>query len=164
MTFILFISFVIMLRLAELVVAKSNEKWLLQNGAIEHGRSHYPVMVTLHVCFLLSLIVEYYCSARQHEFNLFFLLAFGLCIGLKTWVIATLGKYWNTRIYRIPNVSLVSEGPYKIIKHPNYVIVVAEIAIIPLVFQLYYTAVLFSLLNAAMLYVRIGVENKALDG
>ena len=162
MAFILFISFVILLRLLELAVAKSNEKWLLQNGAVEYGKSHYPFIVALHVLFLLSVIVEYYLIPG-HVFQPGLFVLFLVLVSLKIWVIATLGRYWNTKIYRIAHVTLVSKGPYKLIKHPNYVIVVAEIIVIPLVFHLYITAIVFTLLNAAMLYVRIGVENKALS-
>ena len=161
MSFLYFISFVILLRLLELAVARRNEKWLLQNGAVEYGKGHYPVMVALHTLFLVALIAEY-CCRQNAAFSLPFFVTFLVLISLKVWVIATLGRYWNTKIYRIAHVSLVSRGPYRFVKHPNYIIVVAEIAIIPLVFHLYISAIVFSLLNAAMLYVRIGVENKAL--
>ena len=81
---------------------------------------------------------------------------------MKTWVILSLGKFWNTKIYRIPEMPLIKTGPYKYIKHPNYLVVTAELAVAPLAFHLYYTAVTFALLNAIMLTVRIKEENKAL--
>ena len=162
MVFIAFILFVICQRLLELIVASRNEKWLLQQGAIEYGKKHYPLIVALHSLFIISMILDYN-SRDSAQFSPVFFVIFIVLITLKVWVISSLGKYWNTKIYRISNVSLVSRGPYKFIKHPNYVIVVAEIAIIPLVFHLYFTAIVFSLLNAAMLYVRISVENRALS-
>lgn len=164
MPFILFISFVVFQRLLELVVARGNEKWARAQGAVEYGKEHYPVIVLLHTSFLIAMIAEYYLSPVTYLFNPTFLFVFLGLICLKIWVIASLGKYWNTKILRIPNVQLVNKGPYKYVKHPNYLIVIAEIAIIPLVFHLYYTAMVFSLLNAAMLFVRIRVENRALKG
>lgn len=164
MPFIYFISFVIFQRLLELVVARRNEKWVRAQGAIEYGKEHYPFIVALHTAFLISMIAEYYLAPVTMLFNPYYLITFLVLICLKIWVIGTLGKYWNTKILRIPGVQLVSKGPYKFVKHPNYIIVIAEIAIIPLVFHLYYTVMLFSLLNAAMLFVRIRVENRALAG
>ncbi len=161
MTFILFIAFIIFLRIGELLISKSNEKWLLQNNAVEYGKSHYPFIVALHVLFIASLIVEYY-TRQPLAGNLCFLLLFFTLLAFKIWVIMSLGKFWNTKIYHISNIPLIKKGPYKYLKHPNYIIVITEIAIIPLVFQLYYTAILFSILNAIMLFVRIKEENKAL--
>jgi len=159
MYFWIFLAFLITQRLSELYIARQNEKWLLQQGAIQYGQSHYPFMVGMHTLFIVSLIVEY--SVRHNTpFNYYFLLAFILVLSFKFWALSSLGKYWNTKIYRVPGVYPVKKGPYKIFKHPNYMEVVLEIAIIPLVFNLYYTAVIFSVLNAAMLYVRISVENK----
>ena len=161
MAFILFIIFVVAQRLLELVVARKNEQWLLKNGAVEYGKRHYPLIVTLHTLFIISMIMNYNASDAAPFDPLFFGIFVALLL-LKIWVIASLGHYWNTKIYRIRNADLVSKGPYKFVKHPNYIIVVAEIAVIPLVFHLYYTAIVFTLLNAAMLYVRISVENRIL--
>lgn len=162
MPFILFISFIILLRIGELLLSKRNEKWLLQNHAVEYGKSHYPFIVALHVFFIGSLIIEYY-SQQPKSCNLFFLLLYLIMLAFKVWVIMSLGKFWNTKIYHIPNLPLVRKGPYKFIKHPNYLIVIAEIAIIPLTFHLYYTAIIFTILNAIMLSVRIKEENKVLE-
>ena len=118
-------------------------------------------MVAMHVCFLISLIVEYYFQS-EHSYSIIQIVFYILLTVFKTWVLLSLGKYWNTKIYRIASVSLVNKGPYKFIKHPNYIIVIIEIAVIPLAFHLYYTAVIFSILNAIMLYIRIREENKAL--
>ena len=162
MTFILFISFIIFVRIEELLLSRSNEKWLLQNGAVEYGNKHYPFILALHVLFIFSLIFEY-LLLQPPSFSIFMLFLYFLLMSFKTWIIASLGKYWNTRIYRIPNSPLVKKGPYVYIKHPNYLIVIAEIAVIPLVFHLYYTAIVFSILNSMMLFIRIREENKALQ-
>ena len=162
MAFILFISFVILLRIGELVLSKSNEKWLLRNGAVEYGQKHYPFIVALHVLFIISVIFEY---SRQPNptYSLFFIIFYFVLLAFKAWVILSLGKFWNTRIYHVPNIPLIKKGPYRYFKHPNYLIVIAEIAVIPLIFNLYYTAITFSLLNAIMLFTRIKEENIALQ-
>ena len=162
MIFSLFIALVILLRTGELLLSKKNEKWLLQNGAIEYGSKHYPLMVTLHVCFIISLIFEY-ATQQTASYSLFFIVFYFLLIAFKTWIILSLGKYWNTKIYRIRGFPLIKKGPYKYLRHPNYLVVVVEIAVIPLAFNLYYTAVIFTLLNSVMLFVRIKEENKALQ-
>lgn len=151
--------FLILQRLSELYIANRNEKWLLQQGAVQYGQGHYPFMVAMHTAFLISLIVEYYLS-KEVAFNYWFFMGFVLVLCFKFWALSSLGKYWNTKIYRVPGTGPIKKGPYKLFKHPNYMEVVCEIAIIPLVFNLYYTAIVFSLLNAVMLTVRINVENK----
>ncbi|MCW3124193.1 MAG: isoprenylcysteine carboxyl methyltransferase [Flavipsychrobacter sp.] len=162
MTFIIFVSFIIALRIGELFLSNSNERWLLQNGAVEYGRKHYPFIVALHVLFLISLIVEYY-GQSAHLCNNGLLAFYFLLLAFKAWVILSLGKFWNTKIYHIADLPLVKKGPYKYFKHPNYLVVIAEIAIIPLIFHLYFTAIIFSILNLVMLSVRIKEENKALQ-
>jgi methyltransferase len=159
MYFIIFIAFLVFQRFTELYISRRNEKWLLSQGAIEYGREHYPYIVALHTLFIASLIAEYYLSGGP-PMSCIFLLLFVLLLTFKYWVLSSLGLYWNTKIYRIPGKVAIRKGPYKLFKHPNYVDVVLEIAIIPLVFQLYYTAVIFSVLNAIVLSVRIKVENK----
>ena len=154
-------SALIILRLAELGIAKKNEKWLLENGAKEYGASHYPFIVMLHVLFIAALILEYYYRSTG-VFHLGLLIFYIACIAIKAWVILSLGNYWNTKIFRIPGTQLVKKGLYKYLRHPNYLIVILEIAIIPLTFELYYTAVIFSILNGLMLAVRIRVENAVL--
>jgi methyltransferase len=161
MVFFVFISYVILLRIGELLLSKRNEKWLLQNGAVEYGKKHYPFIVSLHLLFLISLIIEY-STQQTASFSLVFIILYFLILVFKAWVVLSLGKFWNTKIYHIPNLPLVKEGPYRYIKHPNYMIVVAEIAIIPLAFHLYFTAIIFTILNAMMLFVRIKEENRAL--
>jgi len=161
MAFILFISFIILLRIGELILSRRNEKWLLQHGAIEYGQKHYPYIVALHVLFIVSLLVEYLTTSTAH-FSLFFLVLYLLLLAFKASVITSLGKFWNTKIYHISGLPLIKKGVYNYIKHPNYLIVIAEIAVIPLVFHLYYTAIVFTALNAIILSVRIKEENKVL--
>lgn len=159
MYFIIFILFVIAQRLSELYIARGNEKWLRSQGAVEYGKEHYPFIVALHTLFIISMIIEYMvCGSTPIYFV--FLILFALLLLFKFWALSSLGKYWNTKIFRVPGAGPVKKGPYKLFKHPNYFIVVCEIAIIPLVFHLYYTAIIFSVLNAIMLTVRIRVENK----
>jgi methyltransferase len=158
MYFILFICFVIAQRLLELVVAKRNEAWARSQGAEEFGKAHYPFIVALHTAFIISMIAEYFYLGG--EFSLLMLIIFLLLISLKIWTIGSLGKYWNTKILRIPNSIFIKKGPYKLFKHPNYFIVICEIIVIPLVFHLYATAIVFTLLNAVMLTVRIREEER----
>jgi methyltransferase len=161
MTFIFFISFLIVQRLSELYVSSKNEKWLLRNGAIEYGKEHYPYIVLLHTLFIISLIAEYIWRDDAGA-NYFFIVLFFVLIIIKVVVISTLGHYWNTKIYKVPGTRPIATGIYKYIKHPNYIIVICEIAIIPLAFHLYYTAVAFTIFNAIMLTVRIKKENEVL--
>ena len=159
MYFIIFILFVIVQRLSELYIARGNEKWLRSQGAVEYGKEHYPFIVALHTLFIISIIVEYMLSGNT-PIDFAFLILFALLLLFKFWALSSLGKYWNTKIFRVPGAGPVKKGPYKLFKHPNYFIVICEIAIIPMVFHLYYTAIIFTVLNAIMLTVRIRVENK----
>jgi methyltransferase len=159
--FILFISFVILLRIVELIIARSNEKWMRRNGAVEYGQAHYPFIVLLHSLFFVSLIVEYNVKESSTFFPLLAAI-YLILIALKFWVITSLGKFWNTKILRIPSAILINKGPYRFVKHPNYIIVVFELLVIPLTFQLYYTTAIFTFLNAIMLFVRIREENRVL--
>ena len=162
MIFPLFISFVVLLRIGELIISKRNEKWLLKKGAVEYGSKHYPFIVALHVLIFLSLIFEY-TAQQDHSFSLPLIIFYFLLLTFKIWIIASLGKFWNTRIYHIPNMPLIKRGPYKYLKHPNYAVVIAEIAVIPMIFHLYITAIVFTLLNLIVLFVRIKEENKVLQ-
>src|ERR1700750_1016031 len=159
MAFIIFISFFILQRLSELVIERGNEKWLLALGAVQYGQQHYPFMIALHTLLIASVIGEYVLRG-QPDISWPFLVSYFFVLAFKFWALSSLGKYWNTKIYRIPGVYPVKKGPYKIIKHPNYGEVSCEIVIIPMVFHLYYTAIIFTVLNAIMLSVRISVENK----
>ena len=147
-------------RLAELVIARRNTRRLLARGAFEIGRSHYPVMVALHASWLIAL----WAMVGARPVNLPLLGVFVVLQLLRIWVLATLGGRWTTRIIVLPGAPLVTGGPFRFLRHPNYTVVVAEIAVLPLVFGLVGLAVVFSLLNAAMLWVRIGSEGRVLYG
>lgn len=151
-------AFVTLQRLAELVIAARNTKALKAQGAVEIGASHYPVMVALHASWLIVL----WLTVGGRPVNLPLLGVFALLQAGRIWVLATLGRRWTTRIIVLPGAPLVTRGPFRFVKHPNYCIVVAEIAVLPLVFGLGWVAALFTLLNAAMLWVRIGTEHRAL--
>lgn len=161
MVFAAFVLFLLLLRLGELLLARRNERWLLQHGAVEYGREHYRWIVTLHALFFVSLITEYVCTSTGC-YSVPLMILYFLLLGFKAWAIFSLGRFWNTRIYRISGYPLVRKGPYRFLKHPNYIAVIGEIALIPLIFHLYVTAVLFTLLNALMLSVRIREENRVL--
>jgi methyltransferase len=163
--FIILLFYVFAQRMAELLISKKNEKWMFCNGAVEYGRVHYKYIIMLHTSFFLSLITEYILVRDNNsftEFNYSMLLLFSVLQALRYYTMRSLGKYWNVKILRIPGTPLVKTGIYKYLKHPNYLIVAAEILIIPLIFGCYFTAFLFSILNLFMLSVRIKAENLAL--
>ena len=145
-------------RLAELWLARRNTRRLLAEGAREHSPGHYPMIVVLHLLWLASL----WWLALSRPIDGFWLGLFVLIEIGRIWVLATLGSRWTTRIIVLPDAPLVRRGPYRWIDHPNYAVVVAEIAVLPLVFGLWQVALLFSLLNAVILAVRIREENRAL--
>jgi methyltransferase len=146
-------------RLAELAYAKRNEIRLRALGWIEHGSRHYPLFVLLHGGWLIALAV---LVARETTPNWPLIALFaGLQLG-RIWVIASLGRFWTTRIITMPGAALVRGGPYRWLRHPNYLIVIGEIAVLPLAFGAYTIALLFSIANAVLLWHRIKVENLAL--
>ena len=146
-------------RLAELVYAERNTKALLARGAVEVGRAHYPLIVLLHAAWLVAIVVF---LPPDPPINFLLLAIFVVLQGLRVWVLATLGPYWTTRIITLPGAPLVRRGPYRLLRHPNYTVVVGEIAVLPLVFGEYWVAVVFTILNALMLFWRIRQENTAL--
>jgi methyltransferase len=156
----LIMALVTLQRLAELVIASSNTSHLRAQGAIEFGRSHYPVMVSLHASWLAAL----WFSVGGRSVNMILLGVFIALQALRIWVLATLGRRWTTRIIVLPGAPLLTGGPFRFLRHPNYCVVVGEIAVLPLVFGLTSIAVLFTVLNAAMLWVRIGAEGRVLYG
>ena len=157
------LTIVIIQRLVELFIAKRNEKWMKSQGALEAGASHYPYMVAMHVCFFIALIVEVIGFNRElSPVWPLFLTLFLLAQVLRVWCLSSLGKYWNTKIIVLPNAEVVRKGPYKWIRHPNYVIVATELIVLPLQFSAYITAILFTLLNIWMMSVRIPAEEQAL--
>ena len=154
---------VILQRLVELRLAKHNERWLLKHGGYEVGRKHYKYIVMLHVSFFLSLFIEVLFFEREMLsvwYVVFFL--FLLVQLLRIWTMTSLGVYWNTKIIVVPGAKVVQKGPYKWLRHPNYLVVMLEIFLLPLIFQAYVTLFLFTVLNFVMLLYRIGVEEEAL--
>lgn len=154
------LAYVILERLAELVIAARNTKALRARGAVEAGAGHYPVMVALHLSWTFAVLGWF--VLKQPDANRFFVSAYMLVQVLRIWVMASLGRYWTTRIISVPDAPLIVSGPYRFMPHPNYVVVTLEVALLPLVFGAYHIAAVFTVLNAAMLYVRIGAENAAL--
>jgi methyltransferase len=153
------IALVALQRLVELVAATRNTRALLSRGGVEHGASHYPLIVLLHAAWLLSLL---FLVPADAPLSWFWLGIFLVLQGLRLWVVASLGPYWTTRVITLPEAPLVRRGPYRFLRHPNYVVVAAEIAVLPLVFGAWRIALVFSLLNAMMLAWRIRIEEQAL--
>jgi methyltransferase len=163
MFFYLFFLFIIAERIGELLLARRNERWLKGMGAKEFGKDHYKYIVLLHIFFLLSFWLE--ATLRGTESSPFWPVIFSLFILtqlLRAWTILSLGRFWNTKILVLPNAKVVAKGPYRWMRHPNYVIVALEFLLIPLLFQAYWTAIIFSLLNIFVLSIRISVEEQAL--
>jgi methyltransferase len=155
---VVILGFVTLQRLAELRIADRNSRRLLQEGAVEYGRGHYPFIVALHMLWLAAL----WWWAPGQPIDLRLLVVFVLLQLGRVWVIATLGDRWTTRIIVKPGAPLIRSGPYRFLRHPNYFIVTLEIAVLPLVFGLGQIALIFSVLNAIILAVRIRAENRAL--
>lgn len=153
------IAAVALQRLAEVIYATRNTRALKARGAVEIGASHYPVMIALHASWLAALVVAVPTPPGLFVVPLAVFVVLQL---LRVWVIATLGPYWTTRIISLPEAPLVARGPYRFVRHPNYWIVAGEIAMLPLAFGEWSVAIVYSLLNAAMLFWRIRAEDAAL--
>jgi methyltransferase len=153
-------------RLIELRIAERHRRSLLARGGVEAGAGHYPWMVALHTAFLISCPLEVWFLDRPF-IPLLAAAMLALLLGavaLRWWVIATLGERWTTRILILPGASPVTGGPYRVLRHPNYLAVIAEIAALPLVHTAWVTALAFSVLNIWLLRVRIRAEEAALAG
>ena len=146
-------------RLAELAIAGRNTRRLLAEGAVEHGRGHYAIFVLLHAAWLGAIAVTVPADrpVLWPLVGVYFLLILG-----RIWVIASLGRFWTTRVVTLASAPLVRRGPYRFMRHPNYAIVVAEIAVLPLAFGAWQIALVFSLLNLLLVAHRIRVEERAL--
>ena len=145
-------------RMGELWLSVRNTRRLIEHGAREHAPGHYPLIIAVHVLWLGVL----WWLAPLRPVNGPWLAAFVLIEVARIWVLATLGTRWTTRIIVLPDAPLVRRGPYRWITHPNYAVVVAEIAVLPLVFGLWQIALVFTIANAAVLSIRIREENQAL--
>jgi len=153
------LALVTLQRISELVLARYNTGKLMARGAIEIGANHYPLVVAVHAAWLIALWVW----GRDQEVNLLALALFVAMQGLRLWILATLGRRWTTRIIVLPGEPLVASGPYRYFSHPNYAVVVAEIALLPFALHLPLLAVIFTALNAAVLVIRIRIEARALS-
>jgi methyltransferase len=152
------VAFLAVQRLVELGYAQWNTLRLRGRGGIEFGAKHYHLMVALHVFWLLGL----WMLGHDRNVDPFWLTVFILLQAGRLWVLATLGRRWTTRVIVLPGAAPVARGPYRFLRHPNYLVVVLEIAIVPLALGLPLFALFFSLANAVLLAYRIRVENRAL--
>jgi methyltransferase len=154
------LAFVTAERVAELPLARRNTARLLARGAREYAPSHFPLIVALHVAWLAGLWLLGWDRSIQWGW----LAIFAMLQVLRVWVLATLGARWTTRIIVLPGAPLVKTGPYRFLSHPNYVVVIGEIAVLPLALGLPLYALAFSILNGIVLWIRISAENSALRG
>jgi methyltransferase len=152
-------------RLAELIPAKRNFRRLISIGGREFGAPHYPVIVAMHVAFFISLIVEF--NLRNWVLARYWPIPFAIFLlaqALRFWVRRTMGNRWTTRVIVVPGEHLIASGPFRFVPHPIYIAVAAELFSLPLIFDLYYSCAVFSMLNAVMLlFFRIPTERAALD-
>jgi len=162
--YLLLIGVVVVERLAEIVVAERHRSMSKERGGVEFGVGHYPAMVTLHTALLAGCLLEPVLLHRPFIPALGWpmLLIAVAAQALRWWCITTLGYQWNTRVIVIPGAARITGGPYRVLPHPNYVAVIAEGFALPLVHTAWITALVFSVLNAALLRTRIHVENAAL--
>ena len=159
LTIYIILALVALQRMVEIVYAQRNTRALLARGAVEIGRGHYPLIVLLHAAWLTAIVLLLPQDAAIHWIPM---AAFVLLQLARVWVIATLGPYWTTRIITLPDAPLVRSGPYRFVRHPNYLVVAGEILALPLAFGETGVALVFSALNAAILAWRIREENAAL--
>ena len=152
------LSLVAAQRLGELMLAERNTRRLLAEGGREVGRAHYPFFVALHGTWLVAIAMT---TPLATEPNWLLLGVFVVLQALRVWVVVTLGRYWTTRIITI-DAPLVRKGPFRFVRHPNYLVVTAEIAVLPLAFGDWRVAIVWTLANGALLFHRIRVENRAL--
>lgn len=159
----LFIALVGLQRVFEMRIAKRNARWMKSQGGYEVGKGHYPFIVLLHSLFFVSLLIEVALTWNEGStwkiipLSIFLVAQMG-----RVWTIMSLDHFWNTRIIVLPGAKVVAKGPYKYVRHPNYIIVALEIAAMPLIWNAYWTAILFTLLNGIILSFRIKEEEKAL--
>ncbi|MBX9649299.1 MAG: hypothetical protein K2X57_19845 [Xanthobacteraceae bacterium] len=155
----LILALVTLQRLGELVLARRNTARLRARGAIEIGARHYPLLVSVHAAWLIAL----WTWGRDQDVNLAALSVFVVLQGLRLWILATLGSRWTTRIIVLPGEPLVVSGPYRYLSHPNYAVVAGEIALLPMALHLPVLALVFTALNAAVLWIRLRAEARALS-
>jgi methyltransferase len=156
----LLVALIVLQRLIELVIARINTRRLLAEGAVEHGAGHYPLIVALHTAWLVSLVVFVPSDGIINPVLLVIFIA--LQLG-RVWVLTSLGRYWTTRVITVPGRPLVKRGPFRLVRHPNYMIVEAELIVVPLIVGAWELAIVFGIANALVLAWRIRVEETALS-
>jgi len=162
---ILFAIALVAQRLVELRISARHAAVLRERGAVEYGRGHYPLLVLVHTLLPLGMIMEaWFLGARPGPWWPLWASLFALAQGLRYAAIRALGTYWNVRVLVVPGAPLVRSGPYRWLRHPNYVAVVIELISAPMLFGAWRTALLVTLLNAAVLTLRIRCEERALAG
>ncbi|HET9160042.1 MAG TPA: isoprenylcysteine carboxylmethyltransferase family protein [Caulobacteraceae bacterium] len=156
----LMLGLVIGQRLSELVIARRNTRRLLARGGREIGRQHYPLFIVLHAAWIaaMAIFIPYDRWPYMPLIVVYLLLQLA-----RVWVITSLGPYWTTRIITLDGAPIVKRGPYRFIKHPNYLVVGMEILTLPLAFQAWWIAIVFTVLNTALIGYRISVEERALS-
>jgi methyltransferase len=153
------VGLVLLQRLVELGIARRNTKALLAAGGVEHGEGHYPAMVAMHAAWLVALALA---VGPETPVNAWLFGAFLAIQPLRVWTMASLGRFWTTRIIVVPGAARVRGGPYRWLRHPNYVVVALELALVPAAVGLWWLAAAATLANAAMMRVRLAAENAAL--
>ena len=158
------ITIVVIQRLSELLLARKNYRWAISHGGVEIGAGHYWLFFVLHGGWLLSLVIEcLFLSPQPSSWWPYFLVMVITAQFLRYWAIATLGYRWNTRIIVFDRMSAIDSGPYRYLKHPNYIAVALEIFFIPALLGAWYSAIFFTVLNALLLLlIRIPIEERAL--
>lgn len=159
-----FLTFIIIQRLIELRIAAKNEQWMKKHGALEVGKEHYKYFIILHVCFFISLLIETNILSLFKQISFYFPMFFLFLMAQvgRISCMLSLGKFWNTKIIVIPNVIFIKKGLYKYVRHPNYIIVLIELFVIPLMFGAFITAFIFPLLHILLMFIRIPAEERAL--
>jgi methyltransferase len=153
------VGLVALQRLGELALAARNTRRLMAAGAVEFGRRHYPLFILLHAAWLAAILLTVPADAA---IDWPVLALFVILQALRVWIVATLGPYWTTRIISAPGKKLVRRGPYRYLRHPNYLVVAGEIFLLPMVFGAWPLALVFSIANLALLAWRIRIEDRAL--
>lgn len=154
---VLFLGYIIFERLIELPIANRNTKRLLEQGGVEHSPGHYPLIVAVHTGWILAMVG----FGHDNPVNYVWLGVYVVLQALRIYIIGTLGPRWTTRIIVVPGESKVAKGPFAVLPHPNYLLVIAEILVAPLALGLWEVAAIFGALNAAVLTIRISAEEQA---
>lgn len=162
--FLAFYIVVISQRIVELFIARHNEKWMKEKGAIEFCSNHYKFIVLMHFLFFISFLFEkIFLNRGLSPLWPLILFLFFIVQLIRVWAISSLGRYWNTKVIVLANAKVINRGPYRYIKHPNYFVVSVELIVIPCLFSAYITAILFTIVNIFILSIRIPEEEKALQ-